>query len=160
MILIRVGAALSIGYMGLYLRRIGVDRQALALEILADGLPKAHLGDGVRRPGERGLEPARHLVLPLRARLESRDAPLDAELDSLVIARLEVQAVIVGCGTPVAAVERPGPEEEDRRGDRMPGVHGELHHPGIPERAGYLGKERPGQIRLVPMAQEGVAVEG
>jgi len=82
--------------MSLDLERIGLDRRPLALEILADGGAELWIGDVMRRPGDRGLEAAAHLVLTLSAGLEALDAPLDAELDALVIAGLEVQAVVVG----------------------------------------------------------------
>ena len=92
--------------MTLHLECIGIHRRTLTLQVLADRSTKVGIGDVVRRPGDRGLEAAADLVLALRAGLETRDTPLDAELDPLVVAGLEVQAMKVGCRPPVAAIER------------------------------------------------------
>src|SRR5439155_13939439 len=84
---------------------------------------------GVREPVEGacglGKEAARVLVLALRAALEERDAALDAELDRLVVARLEVQARHVLDRAPVAAIERVRPEEVEGGGDGTPLVLGD-----------------------------------
>ena len=82
---------------------IRVNRCSLARQIVFDGITEASIDDVVRRPGECGLKSSTDLVLALRTRLEPRNAVLDAELDSLVIARLEMQAVVVCRGAPVAA---------------------------------------------------------
>src|SRR5205085_10208445 len=66
------------------------------------------------------------LPISLGAGLEAPDAPLDAELDPLVIAGLEMQAVVVRVRSPVAAEERLLAPEEDRRGHHRAAVHGEL----------------------------------
>ena len=76
--------------------------------------------DPVRRPGKRRLEAARDLVLALRARLEGGETVFDAVVDALVIAGLEMQAVIVGVGAPVAAIECVGGAEKYRRGHGSP----------------------------------------
>src|SRR5262245_49172906 len=59
----------------------------------------------MRRPGLRRHEAARELVLALRASLEDADAALDAELERLVVARLEMQKRNVWGAAPVAAVQ-------------------------------------------------------
>src|SRR5258706_13869006 len=78
-------------------------------------------GMGEPMEGARGLgkEAARMLVLPLGAAFEERDAALDAELDRLVIAGLEVQPRHVLAAAPVAPVEGVAPEEVEGRGDRL-----------------------------------------
>src|SRR5205823_11462891 len=85
---------------------IGVHGLALALEIIFDRIPKLAVGDVVTRPGDRRLEPATHLVLPLGPGLEAAHTALDAELDPLVVARLEVQAVKIGGRAPVTTEKR------------------------------------------------------
>ncbi len=115
----------------------------------------------MRRPGERRLEAAAHLVLALRARLEALDAALDAELDALVIAGLEVQAVVVGGRAPVAS-DRAPPATRRRSLPRPVAagpVHRDLDHERLAERACDLAEECPGQVGLVAVAQEGVAVQ-
>src|SRR6185295_17511487 len=67
-----------------------------------------------------GQEAARVLVLALGATLEERDAPLDAELDRLVVARLEVQARDVLDRAPIAAVQRMRAVQVERGGDASP----------------------------------------
>src|SRR5215831_17661909 len=107
------GAALAIRHVRLHLRGIGIDGCAFALQIVPNRIAETRVRDGMGGPGERRLETSTHLVLALGARLEALDAALDAELDALVIARLEMQAVIVGLGSPVTAVERVLAPEED-----------------------------------------------
>src|SRR6266550_3972669 len=110
--------------------------------------------------GERRLETATHLVLALGAGLEARDAPLDAELDPLVIAGLEMQAVVVRVRSPVAAEERLLAPEEDRRGHHRAAVHGELHHERLRHGARRLAEEGTRQVGLVPVTHEGIPVQG
>src|SRR5690242_5325553 len=113
----------------------------------------------MRGPGQHGLEPARDLVLALRARLEPGQTVLDAVLDALVIARLEVQAVILRRRTPVAPEQRIVALEEDRRRDGRARIHRHFDHQGIGERARDLGEKLLRQIRLMAMTQEGVAMK-
>ncbi len=74
--------------------------RAFAPQVVADGGPEARIDDPVHRPGIRGYEAAAHLVLALRAGLEARDAALDAELDALVVAGFEMQAVVLLAARP------------------------------------------------------------
>jgi hypothetical protein len=104
--------------MPLNLFGVGVDGLALALEVFLDGVAELPVGDVVRRPGDGRLEAAADLVFALGAGLEAGDAALDAELDALVIAGLEVQAVVIRGRAPVASVEGVLTPEENRRGDR------------------------------------------
>src|ERR1700734_3262160 len=76
---------------------IGFDRAALALQIIANRTAQRHIGNPVRRPGQRRLETACDLVLALRTGLEALQTLGDAVIDALVIAGLEMQAVIVRC---------------------------------------------------------------
>src|SRR3546814_19896269 len=48
------------------------------------------IGDPVRRPGRRGQQAARHLVFALRAAFETGHAMLDAVVDGLQVAGLEI----------------------------------------------------------------------
>src|SRR5487761_166798 len=149
------------------LGRVVVDGAALTLQVIADSRAEGGVGDVVRRPGEGGLEAAAHLVLALGAGLEPLHAPLDAELDPLVIAGLEMQAVILGRGSPIASVERLPRPEEDGCGHRCfppcralrGAMHGDFDHERIPERARDLTEEFAGQVRLVAVPQEGLAVK-
>ena len=53
---------------------------------------EGRMGEPVEGARRLGQEAARVLVLALRAALEEGDAAFDAELERLVVARLEVQA--------------------------------------------------------------------
>ena len=97
---------------------VGVDRLPLALEVLLDGVAELPVGDVVRRPGDGRLETTADFVLALGARLEARDAVLDTELDALVVAGLEMQAVVIRGRSPVAAEQRILTPEKNRRCDR------------------------------------------
>ena len=92
--------------MTLHLQRVGFHGARLARQVLGNGGAELRIGDVVRRPGDGGLESAAHFVFALGAGLETRDAALDAELDPLVVTRLEMQAVVVGRRPPVATEER------------------------------------------------------
>src|ERR1700722_15766706 len=106
---------------------IGFDRAALALQICADGTAQRHIGNPVRRPGQRRLETACDLVLALRPGLEALETLGDAVVDALVIAGLEMEAVIVGCGAPVASIQGVGRTKEHGRSHRLAGTECELH---------------------------------
>src|SRR2546421_9903377 len=127
---------------------IGVHGLALALEIIFERIPNLAVGDVVTRPGARRLEPATHLVLPLGPGLEAAHTALDAELDPLVVARLEVQAVKIGGCAPVTTEQRLPAPEEDRGRNRFAGTHGELDHERLTERTCRFAEERPRQIWL------------
>ena len=62
----------------------------------------------VRGPGRLRSEPAADLVFALRARLEKLESLFDAIVDTLVVAGLEVQSVVVAVAAPVTAVQRVG----------------------------------------------------
>src|SRR5690242_3713802 len=83
-----------------------LDLDALARAEVGDGGREIAVADGVQRMRGRGPQAARKLVQTLRAALEARDPALDAELDRLVIARLEMQARNVLRHPPVAAPQR------------------------------------------------------
>ena len=115
---------------------VGVDRVALALEVTRDGGAKAAVLEPVRRERARRLEAARDLVLALRAGVEEREPALDAVLDALVVAGLEVQRILVSGRAPVAAVEPAAALEEDRCGDAAD-----------PSRSASLTMTEPGRAR-------------
>ena len=99
-------------------------------------------------------------MLPLGPGLEAAHTALDAELDPLVVARLEVQAVIIGGRAPVTTEQRLPAPEEDRGCNRFAGAHGELDHERLAERTCRFAEERPRQIWLVAVAQKRVAMKG
>src|SRR4029079_1117345 len=102
----------------LHLPDVFVLCRMLLLQVAVDRAPEARIRDPVRRPGLRRLEAARYLVLALRAGLEALQTLLDTVLDSLVIARLEMQAVKLRRGAPVTAVKRAAAAKENRSRDR------------------------------------------
>src|SRR4051794_35963243 len=65
---------------------------ALARAVVGDRGGKAGVADGVQRMRRDRKQAARQLVDALRAAFEAADPLFDAELDGLVIARLEMQA--------------------------------------------------------------------
>src|SRR4051812_31926669 len=69
-----------------------LDLDPLARAELGDGCREVGVADGMQRVRGDGAQAPRELVQALRAALEAMDAPGDAELDRLVIARLEMQA--------------------------------------------------------------------
>src|SRR5207344_925003 len=92
-----------VGNMFIDCRGVAIDAASLASRKVADGRGKTGVGDKMRRTHQRRHEASGHLVLALGAGLEALQLLLDAVLDSLVVARLEMQTVIVAAGTPVAA---------------------------------------------------------
>jgi hypothetical protein len=137
------------------------DRRAFALEVAADRVAEGRVANLVEGPYGRGGEAARYLVLALGAGLEPRQAFPDAVLDALVVAGLEVQAVMVRGRAPVASVEGVLAAQEYRAGDRLAvAVDRELDH----ERLGQGGSEPPeevqGEVGWVAAQREGARVQG
>src|SRR5690606_22833428 len=116
------------GHVHLHFFNIPLDRHAFLSQVALDRPPESGICNPMRGPCRRRLESSRHLVLALRARLEPRKTALDAVLDSLVVARLEVQAVEVRGRTPVTPVQGTCSDEENRRGDRAALKLGQLDH--------------------------------
>src|SRR5690606_4940999 len=85
---------------------IAVHRRAFLVEEAGDRRAEARIGDVMR--GMRGcrFEAAHQLVLALRARFETCQAPFDAVVDALVVAGLEMQAVQFARRAPVAPEQR------------------------------------------------------
>src|SRR5712692_5720849 len=81
----------------------------------------------VRGPGLGRHEAARELVLALCAPLEDPDAALDAELQRLVIADLEMQQRYVTDRTPIAPVQRHRREDVEGACDRLAVELGKHH---------------------------------
>ena len=103
----------------------------------------------VRRPGLYRQQATRHLVLTLCAALEAPVAVDDAPDQRLVIAGLEVQAVDVFNGAPVATerhfVHR---VDADQRGGDAPAVlPGDEHQPVLRHRAGHALEEIAREVR-------------
>src|SRR5580704_7339604 len=108
-----------VGYVALDGGGVTIDAARLARSEVADGVRKAGVGDEMRRAHQGRHEAPRHLVLALSPRLEALQFPLDAVFDPLVVAGLEVQAVKIAAGTPVAAVQGIGADEEYGDGNRL-----------------------------------------
>ena len=111
--------------------------------------------------GGRRQEPARELVHALRAALEARDPALDAEVDRLVIARLEMQARHVFARAPVAAPKRRGVEDVERGAQALPVAVAEHEHHvrGEAVRDALEELERQVWRRVVGAIRAAVAVE-
>ncbi len=107
-----------------------------------------------------GSKPRAHLVLALRAGLEAAEAVLDAVFDALVIARFEMQAVLIHGGAPVAAVERIGLRKKMAHAIGSPPWLAIFTISAFAHRAAHLGEELAREIGLVAVAQERVAMEG
>src|ERR1700676_4830766 len=110
-------------------------------------------------PGQARFEAARDLVLALGTRLEGAQTVGNAVVDALVVAGLEMQAVVVGVGAPIAAIERIGGAEKHRHRHRLAGAHRQLDEKAGSRRAGDAAEERTIQIRRVAVADEGDLVQ-
>src|ERR1700678_788152 len=97
-------------------RRIIVHPSCLPGRKVANGCGKAWIGDEMRRTHHRGHETSRHLVLALGTRFEALQFPVDAVFDALVVAGLEMQAVIVASRAPIAAKQGIVTDEKYRDG--------------------------------------------
>src|SRR5829696_2360184 len=86
----------------------------LRLDVLPDSASESRVSDLVSAVSERREEASRQLVLALGAGLQEFEAPLDSEVDSLVVAKFEMQVAHLLCCAPVAAEERSVFEEEER----------------------------------------------
>src|SRR6185436_20370240 len=102
------------GHMRFDLARVGIDVYALAPQGVADGVAKTRIHYPVHGPGGGGNEAATYLMYALHAWVEQRDALLDAVFDALVITGLEMQAVQLFAGAPIAAVQHVAAAEEHR----------------------------------------------
>ncbi len=135
-------------------RDIVVDARTLSFEEPRDGPPEPIVREPVRRERARRFEAARDLVLALGAGVKVCESALDAVLDALVVAGLEVQRVLgPGCA-PVAAVQPAAALDEDRRRHRLAVALGELDHDGARQRARNLLQERDVEVVAVAMTQE------
>src|SRR5512140_1806386 len=92
--------------------------RALPAQEFADRGRELGIRDPVQRVRAHRQEAARELVAALRATLEARDAALDAMLERLVVAGLEVQARDEAGRAPVAAPQRRRVAEVERRAMR------------------------------------------
>ena len=84
---------------------VRVDVLSLADEEVGDRVVELRVGEPMTRPRRMRSETAADLVLALRARLELCETLADAEIDALVIAGLEMQAVKISRAALVATVE-------------------------------------------------------
>src|SRR5829696_3610669 len=65
------------------------------LDVLPDRASEGRVSNFVSAVGERREEASRQLVLALSAGLQECEAPLDGEVDSLVVAKFEMQVALV-----------------------------------------------------------------
>ena len=84
--------------------QIGIDAAPFPLQEALHRVGKGRVRQSVGRPGLLRQEAARHLVFALGAAFEGGDALGDAELQRLVVGRLEMQTRHVLQRAPVAAV--------------------------------------------------------
>src|SRR5215211_1444283 len=135
------------------LRHVPGEQLLLLRDVPSDGVPEGRVSYLVRAVGEGGEEAPRELVLALRAGLEELEAPLDGELDPLVVAELEVQISPRFDGAPVAPVERASLEEKQSARDRTPRrlVAREDEEDAVTHRPEDLGEERAGEVRESPL---------
>ena len=106
-----------------------------------------------------GTKPRLTLCSPCVPGSKRRDAALDAEVDALVVAGLEMQAVVLLARAPVAAVQRLGAPEEHGGRDGLAVVARALDHEVLAQRLRQRAEERARQVRLVAVPQEGVAMQ-
>src|SRR5215207_1850106 len=85
----------------------------LRLDVLPYSRPEGRVSDFMSAVSEGREEASRELVLALGAGLQQFEASLDGEVDSLVVAKFEVQVAHLLCCAPVAAEERSVFEEEE-----------------------------------------------
>ena len=111
---------LPVGRLFLQLFHHACDGLAFVLQEIGDRAPQSLMGDVMRGIGRTGKVAAQKLVTALRARLHAREPLFDGEVDSLVIAGLEVKERNVADATPVAAIKRFAVEEIERASDIAP----------------------------------------
>src|ERR1700691_5978986 len=109
-----------VGHMLIDRRRVAFHPPSLAGREFAKRRRKAWVGDEMCRTHHRGHETPGHLVLALGARFEALQFPLDAVFDALVVAGLEMQAVIVAPRAPIAAEQGIVTHEKYRDRDGLP----------------------------------------
>ncbi len=136
-----------------------VDAARLPRREITDGGGKALVGDVMRGARHGRHEAAGYLVLALRAGLEACESVLDAVFDALVVAGLEMQAVVVAAGAPVAAVQRILAHEEDRERDRRPALAGDLQHHSLRHPLAHHLEELQIEVGLVAVPIEGIGIE-
>src|SRR5215208_7455335 len=100
--------------MGGVLRHNTCEHLLLRLDVLPDSTSEGLVAYLVGAVSESRKETACQLVLALCACLQECEAPLDGEVDSLVVAKFEMQVAQLLCCAPVAAEERTVFEEEER----------------------------------------------
>ena len=104
----------------------------------------------MRRPRQRRLEAATHLVLSLCSGLEACKALTDAILDALVIAGLEMQTVEFAVPHP-SSVHKVRSRCENRWPlPRESAVQSKLHHEVVREARGEFGEESQAQVGVWP----------
>src|SRR5690606_20919828 len=122
------------------LAEYGIDRVVVAV----------HQG-GEEAPGQ--------LVLALGARFETGESLLQAVLDALVVAGLEMQAREGDVAAPVAPVERVAAAQAERSGHRLPVQICKYHQYVARHCSRKISNELPGQRRRVAVLEEGLQVE-
>jgi hypothetical protein len=136
-----------------------LNRAALVLEVVGYRRMKPGVADIVHRARRNGQVAARQLVRALGAGFDGFQATLDGEVDGLVVAGLEVQAVVIFHAAPVAAIQRVAADEVDRAGD--PAAFVAHHDQQDVFRHGFADsrKELAGEVGRAPFAPARVQVE-
>ena len=137
---------------------VGVDVVVFLVEESSDRLRESGVGDPVAGPGRRGREAAAQLVFALGARFESAQSFTDAVIDALVVAGLEVEAVVVGQTPPVTAVQRVVAAKTDGRGNGPPAEARKHDHHALRHGARDLGEEFAIEVGRPAAAQKRVRV--
>src|SRR5271169_5434632 len=148
-----------IRHVALYRRGVVIDAAGLASGEIANGRGKSLVGDEMRRTRQSRHESTRYLVFALRTRLEALQIVVDAILNSLVVAGLEMQAVVVAAGAPVAAEQGVVAHEKNRHGDRFAADTRHLQHELIRHRSADAFEEIQSQIRFMAVTMEGIGVK-
>src|SRR5271156_6048682 len=98
-------------------------------------------------------------MLTLSPGLEALQPLLDAIFDPLVVAGLEMQAMEIAAGAPVAAIQSLTADKEDGDRDRLRGNTRDLEHQFIGHGRGNALEEIEIQIGLVTVSMKGVGIE-
>ena len=121
-------------------------------EILGDCVAQSRMGNVMRRPcGNREIAP-RQLVLALRAGLDNRQSIFNSKINSLMIAKLEMQEGVILDTAPVSTKKPVGADEIDRSRN-VPAVslgHDKQNVIGHP--FADQGKELRGSGRATPIS--------
>src|SRR3984893_12476145 len=147
-----------IGHMLVHRGGVVVDTARLALCIIPNRRGESRVCDVMRRMSHGMNESSWNFVLSLRAWLEPLQLLVDAILNSLVVASLEMQAVKVAPGSPITAVQRLGTHKEHGHRDRLRTDARHLEHECRRHRRADTLEKIQVEIRLMPVTMKGVGI--